>query len=84
MQPLMESGVPAYRAVAGKPDVRFPKGDTPFLGDAGGGDAPAHRGDVWKHYAAEKARWKVHDAKRCALFTPCRVAGGLGAQGSPP
>ena len=75
MQPLMESCVAACRAVAGKQDLRFPKVYLPFLGDAGGGDAPAPKRDVSKRYAAEKAWCRIHNAERCALFTPCRVAG---------
>ena len=41
LQPFMETCVDAYRKVVGKPDLRLPRVGTPFLEDAGGGNAPA-------------------------------------------
>ena len=41
MQPSMESCVDACRTIVGKPDVHLPRADTPFVGDDGGGNAPA-------------------------------------------
>jgi len=76
MQPFMESCVEAYRKVVGKPDLHLPRVDTPFLADAGGGNAPVSREDEWKHYPREKAWCRIHHNVRCAMFTPVRVSGG--------
>ena len=68
-------------SLSGNPTCACHGWATPFLGDFGGGHGPGQKGDEWKHYAKERAWCRIHNASRCALFTPARLAGRPDSQG---